>query len=159
MRKVLSILFVLLTGALAFAQSAQEVTNILNADEVTYGQVCYLSAIHQNLITEDQGYDDAISVLYSQGQLPELVAANQEVYMQNLAFIYLQMWPNVNGGLFYKLTKGSPRYAFKKLKTDGVIPESADPNSFVSGREALSILTTCMVKYGGDDECMSMDVE
>lgn len=159
MRKVLSILVVLLTGAIAFAQSAQEVTDILNSDKVTYGQVCYLSAIHQNLITEDQSHDEAISVLYSQGQLPELVDNYQEVYMQNLAFIYLQMWPDVNGGLFYKLTKGSPRYAFKKLKTDGVIPEDADPNSYVSGREALSILTTCMVKYGGDDECMNMDVE
>lgn len=159
MRKVLSILFVMLVGGLVFAQSAKEITNILNSDEVTYGQVCYLSAIHQNLITEEQSYEEAISALYSQGQLPEMVADNQEVYMQNLAFIYLQMWPDVNGGLMYKLTKGSPRYAFKKLKTDGIISDNVDPNSFVSGREALSILTTCMVKYGGDEECMSMDIE
>lgn len=149
----------MLIGGLVFAQSAKEITAILNSDEVTYGQVCYLSAIHQNLITEDQSYEEAISVLYSQGQLPEMVADNQEVYMQNLAFIYLQMWPDVNGGLMYKLTKGSPRYAFKKLKTDGIISDNVDPNSFVSGREALSILTTCMVKYGGDEECMSMDIE
>ena len=79
--------------------------------------------------------------------------------MQNLAYIYLQMWPDIKGGLFYKLTKGSPRYAFKQLKTDGIISDDADPNSFVSGREALSILTACMVAYGGDEECMSMDVE
>ncbi len=159
MRKVLSILLLLFTGGLVFAQSAQEITNILNTDEVTYGQVCYLSAIHQNLITEDQGYEEAIKVLYESGQLPELVAGHQEVYMQNLAFIYLQMWPDVKGGLLYKLTKGSPRYAFKQLKTDGVFPEGADPNSFVSGRDALSFLTACMIKYGGEEECMSMDVE
>ncbi len=149
----------MLIGGLAFAQSAKEITAILNTDEVTYGQVCYLSAIHQNLITEDQGYDDAIKVLYENGQLPELVEGNMEVYLQNLAFIYLQMWPDVKGGLFYKLTKGSPRYAFKQLKTDGVISDDADPNSFVSGREALNILTACMLSYGGEEECMSMDVE
>ncbi|MBO4534283.1 MAG: hypothetical protein J5726_11405 [Treponema sp.] len=159
MRKVLSILFVLLIGGLAFAQSAQEITNILNTDEVTYGQVCYLSAIHQNLIAESDGYDDAIKVLYENGQLPELVSGHMEVYMQNLAYIYLQMWPDVKGGLFYKLTKGSPRYAFKQLKTDGIIPEDADPNSVVSGRDALNILTACMMTYGGEEECMSMDVE
>ena len=159
MRKVLSILLVMLIGGLAFAQSAKEITAILNTDEVTYGQVCYLSAIHQNLITEDQGYDDAIKVLYENGQLPELVEGNMEVYLQNLAFIYLQMWPDVKGGLFYKLTKGSPRYAFKQLKTDGIISDDADPNSFVSGREALNILTACMLSYGGEEECMSMDVE
>ncbi len=149
----------MLIGGLAFAQSAKEITAILNTDEVTYGQVCYLSAIHQNLITEDQGYDDAIKVLYENGQLPELVEGNMEVYLQNLAFIYLQMWPDVKGGLFYKLTKGSPRYAFKQLKTDGIISDDADPNSFVSGREALNILTACMLSYGGEEECMSMDVE
>jgi hypothetical protein len=159
MRKVLSILFVLFIGGLAFGQSAKEITNILNTDEVTYGQVCYLSAIHQNLITEDQGYEEAIKVLYESGQLPELVAGHQEVYMQNLAYIYLQMWPDVKGGLLYKLTKGSPRYAFKQLKTNGIISEDADPNSFVSGREALNILTACMLTYGGEEECMSMDVE
>lgn len=159
MRKVLSILLVLFAGGLVFAQSAQEITNILNTDEVTYGQVCYLSAVHQNLITEEEGYEAAIKVLYENGQLPELVEGHIEVYMQNLAYIYLQMWPDIKGGLFYKLTKGSPRYAFKQLKTDGIISDDADPNSFVSGREALSILTACMVAYGGDEECMSMDVE
>ena len=46
MRKVLSILFILLAGGFAFAQSADVVTDILETDEVTYGQVCYLSAIH-----------------------------------------------------------------------------------------------------------------
>lgn len=159
MRKILSLLVVLFAGSFVFAQSADEITNILNTDQVTYGQVCYLSAIRQNLITEADGYDDAIRALYANGQIPEEVAGQQEVYLQNLAFIYLQMFPNVNGGLMYKLTKGSPRYAFKKLKADGVISENADPNSFVSGRTALSILTTCMVRYGGEEECMTMDVE
>ena len=158
MRKILSILLVLFIGGLAFAQSADEITAILNTDEVTYGQVCYLSAVHQNLISDEDGYDDAINVLYQAGQLPEQVSGQMEVYMQNLAFIYLQMWPEVKGGLMYRLTKGSPRYAFKQLKTDGVIPDDADPGDLVSGREALNILTACMMQYG-TDECMEMDVE
>ena len=56
MRKVLSILIILFIGGFAFAQSAEVVTDILNSDEVTYGQVCYLSAVHQGLISDDADY-------------------------------------------------------------------------------------------------------
>ena len=123
-----------------------------------YGQVCYLSAIHQGLISDDASYEDAIKALLDRGQLPEDVGAYDSVFMTNLAFIYIQIWPNIKGGLMFRLTKGSPRYAFKKLKNDGVIPESTDPNAVVSGREALNILTSCMLEYG-TDECMEMNVE
>ena len=56
MRKVLSFLFIMCVGTFAFAQSAEVVTDILESDEVTYGQVCYLSAVHQGLISDDADY-------------------------------------------------------------------------------------------------------
>ena len=158
MRRIISVLFVLFVGGLAFAQSADVVTDILNSDEVTYGQVCYLSAIHQGLISEDADYDDAVNALLSRGQLPEDVGSYDSVFMANLAFIYAQIWPDIKGGLMFRITKGSPHYAFKQFKTDGVISETADPNSIVSGAEALNILTACMMEYGAD-ECMEMEVE
>lgn len=158
MRKVLSILFVLFIGSFAFAQSADVVTDILNTDEVTYGQICYLSAIHQGLIDESDSYETAVDVLLSTGQIPEYVDAESPIYMANLAFIYAQIWPDMKGGLMFRLTKGSPRYAFKQFKTDGVISDKADPSSYVSGSEALNVLTACMMQYG-TDECMEMDVE
>ena len=158
MRKILSILFILFIGSLAFAQSADVVTDILNSDEVTYGQVCYLSAIHQGLISETDSYEDAVEVLLSEGQIPEYVDADSPIYMANLAFIYAQIWPYMKGGLMFKLTHGSPRYAFKQFKSDGVISDKADPNSYISGSEALNILTACMMQYG-IDECMEMEIE
>ena len=158
MRKVLSLLIILLVGGFAFAQSADVVTDILNTDEVTYGQVCYLSAVHQGLISDDADYSEAIDVLYAEGQIPEDVSAYDEVYMANLAYIYAQIWPDIKGGLMFRLTKGSPRYAFKQFKSDGVISDKADPKSFVSGSEALNILTACMMQYG-TDEGMEMEIE
>ena len=149
---------VLFVDALAFAQSADVVTDILKSDEATYGQVCYLSAIHQGIISEDASYEDAVNALLNRGQIPENVGAYDSVFMANLAFIYVQIWPNIKGGLMFSLTNGSPRYAFKKLKSDGVIPENTDPKAVVSGTEALNILTACMMEYGAD-ECMDMDIE
>ena len=158
MKRIFSALFILFIGSFAFAQSADVITEILGAEQATYGQVCYLSAIHQGLIADDASYEDAVNVLLEKGQIPEDVGAYDSVYMANLAFIYVQIWPDVKGGLFFRLTKGSPRYAFKKFKSDGVISEKADPNAYVSGREALNILTACMMVYGAD-ECMDMDIE
>ena len=149
---------VLFVGTLAFAQSADVVTDILKSDEATYGQVCYLSAIHQGIISEDASYEDAVNALLNRGQIPENVSAYDSVFMANLAFIYVQIWPNIKGGLMFSLTNGSPRYAFKKLKSDGVISENTDPKEVVSGAEALNILTACMMEYGAD-ECMDMDIE
>ena len=151
-------MLVLFAGSYAFAQSANVVTDILGSEEATYGQVCYLSAIHQGFIKEDASYEDAVNALLSRGQIPEDVGAYDTVYMANLAFIYIQIWPNTKGGLLFSLTSGSPRYAFKKLKSDGIIPDTTDPNSVVSGREALNILTSCMMEYG-EDEAMNMDIE
>ena len=148
----------LLIGTCVFAQSADVVTDILDSDEVTYGQICYLSAIHQNLIQETDSYETAIDVLLSDGQIPEYVDADAPIVMQNLAFIYAQIWPTMKGGLMFKLTKGAPRYAFKQFKADGVISDDSDPNSILSGSEALNILTACMLQYG-TDECMDMDIE
>ncbi len=145
-------------GTFAFAQSAEVVTDILESDEVTYGQVCYLSAVHQGLISDDADYSDAIDVLYTMGQIPEDVSEYDSVYMANLAYIYAQIWPSMKGGLMFRLTGGSPRYAFKQFKSDGVISDKADPKSIVSGREALNILTACMMEYG-TNESMEMEIE
>lgn len=158
MKRILSVLFILFAAGVAFAQSADVVTDILESDEATYGQVCYLSAIHQGLISEEASYEDAVSVLLSKGQIPEDVGAYDSVYMANLAFIYVQIWPNIKGGLMFTLTHGSPRYAFKKLKSDGIITDDTDPNAVVTGAQALNILTACMMEYG-TDESMDMEIE
>ena len=158
MKRIISLLLVLFVGGFLFAQSANVISDILESDEATYGQVCYLSAIHQGFISEDATYEDAVEALYTRSQIPQDVGAYDSVYMANLAFIYVQIWPNIKGGLMFTLTKGSPRYAFKKLKNDGVIPGNADPNQIVSGRDALNILTSCMMEYGVD-ESMGMEIE
>ena len=118
MRKVLSILIVLFVGGFVFAQSADVVTDILSTDEVTYGQVCYLSAVHQGLISDDADYSEAVAALYSRGQIPEEAGEYDSVYLANLAYIYAQIWPEMKGGLLFRLSTGAPRYAYKQFKSD-----------------------------------------
>jgi hypothetical protein len=160
MKKIVSILICLFIASCIYAQSADVITKILESDEVCYGEICYLSAIRQNLIPDDASYGEAVSALYDEGQIPMHMEVNEPVCLINLAYIYSRLWPDLQGGsLMYKLTRGSPRYTFKLFKADGVLPHNADPYDTVNGFEALNILTLCMLEYGTDDECMGMDIE
>jgi len=147
MKKVLSLLFVLFLAGTVYAQSADVITEILQSEEVTFGQVCYLSAVYQGFVEDDATYEEAINALYEVNQIPERYYESIAVPMANLAFIYAQMW-DVKGGIMFKITKGSPRYAFRQLKFDGIIADNIEPAKIVSGWEALNIYTSCDFKYG-----------
>ena len=56
MKKIITILSILFIGAAAYSQSAKVVTEIIDAPKVTYGQICYLSAVSQNLLSESASY-------------------------------------------------------------------------------------------------------
>ena len=159
MKKIVSLFICLFIAGCIYAQSADVITKILKSESVSYGEVCYLSAVRQNLIAEDATFSEAVNVLYDKGQIPVHVEANEPAYLINLSYIFSKIWPDMSGSLMYKLTKGSPRYTFKLLKADGILGDKADPYDKVSGFEALSILTSCMIVYGSDEECMSMDIE
>jgi len=147
MKKLIVAIFSLFLLSSVYAQSSEVITDILNSKQVTFGQVCYLSAVHQGYIDETASYTDAIEVLYRKHQIPRIVYQDTVVPMVNLAYIYSKMW-NINGGLFYRIFHGAPRYAFKQLKADGIIPANTDPNKIVSGEDALNIYTACSIEYG-----------
>lgn len=149
-KKMVTILSVLLISITLYAQSSEVVTDILNSKEVTFGQVCYLSAVQQGLVNDEASYEDAINTLYQKKQIPETYYQDSVVPMANLAFIYARMW-DVKGGLFYRLFKGAPRYAFKQLKADGIIADYIDPTTIASGVDALNLYTACAFKYGNED--------
>ena len=137
--------FLFLTVSLS-AQSANIVTDILNSEKMTIGQACYLSAVYQNLIDDTATEEQAISALYNDGQLPDVFYENDAIPLVNLSFIFTKMM-NVRGGMMYRITKGSPRYAFKQLKADGILKINDDPSRIMTGTEALSLFTSCYMKY------------
>lgn len=149
LKKIVTVLSVLFIAVTLHAQSSEVVTEILNAKEVTFGQVCYLSAVQQGFITDDASYEDAINSLYERRQIPVRYYEDSVVPMANLAFIYARMW-NVKGGLFFRIFKGAPRYAFKQLKADGIFADYVNPTSIATGVEALNIYTTCAFTYGDE---------
>lgn len=159
MKKILSVLFTFLLGISLYAQSADVITEILEAKQATFGQVCYLAAIQQNFIDEKASYDDAVQTLYEKGVIPVSEDPLAPIPLVDIAYIYSRLWP-IEGGLMYRLTKGSPRYAFKQFQSDGIISRKQEPADYVSGAKALSIYTSCVNKYSGFDiKSVSMESE
>jgi len=147
MKKIIICILVTLISFKAFSQSAEVITDILNSKQVTMGQVCYLSAVEQGLINENESYGAAVKALYKNGQIPVEIYDAALVPLVNITYIYSQIW-NIKGGIFYRIFHGAPRYAYKQMKADGVLPEGSDPSQILSGQEALSLYTSCSIKYG-----------
>ncbi len=154
MKKRIAIIIAFFATTLAYSQSARVITEILDSDQVTFGQVCYLSAVQQGFVGENASYSEAIEILYQKGQIPVRLYDGSVVPLVNLSYIYAQMW-NIKGGLFYRIFHGAPRYAYKQMKADGIFPDYADPGLVISGTEALNIYTACSMKYGN----MQLSVE
>ena len=146
MKKIISLVFALFLVLSAYAQSADVITDILDTEEVTFGQVGYLTAVQMKLIEEDASYEDALSVLYEKGYIPSIEDEDSPIPAVDVVYLYSKLW-TIKGGLLFRLTKGSPRYAFRQFQSDGIISTDLDPSAYISGVKALSIYTACVNKY------------
>ena len=98
--------------------------------------------------------------------IPELIVslvtaedANEAIPLVDIAYIYSKLWI-IKGGLMYRITKGSPRYAFRQFQADGILTAKNEPSDIVSGAKALSIFTSCINKYSGFDmKAVSMEID
>lgn len=147
MKKVYTLFFVLFICFSLHAQSSKVITEILDTTQVSLGQVCYLSAVQQGLVQEDASYTQCINALYQKGQIPVPSYEASLVPLANITFIFAQLW-DIQGGLFYRIFHGAPRYAYKQLKADGILPENSDPGKIISGQELMNLYTSCSIKYG-----------
>ena len=147
MKKIFLFFFGLFISLSAYSQSQDVITEILESSEATFGQVCYISAVMQSLVTEDTTYDEAIQAVYQNGQLPTITESAQPIPLIDAAYLFSFMW-NIKGGLMYKITNGSPRYVFKQFQADRILPNDAEPRQIVSGIEIMRMYTACEKKYG-----------
>lgn len=152
MKKLLFTIVSLFISSVLFAQSADEITKIINSEKATYGQTCYLTAVYQNLVKENATETDAMNSWFEENQLQKkAVSPDTEITYQDACYYFAKMW-NINGSLFFRITKGSPRYAYKQLKKDGVIPSNADPTQIPSGTDLLNIYTSGHLIYVSEME-------
>ncbi len=159
MKKIVTLVFCFLISLSVYAQSADVITEMLESEEATFGQVSYIAAVQKNLVGEDASYEAAVQALYDNGLIPNYEDPSAAIPLVDIAYIYSRLW-EIKGGLMYRLTDGSPRYAFKQFQADGVLGKNQDPSDTVTGAKALSIYTACVKKYSEFDiKSVSMESE
>lgn len=146
MKKIILILFGLFISFSCFAQSADVITDLLEKKEVTFGQICYITAVQKQLVDENATYEAAVQALVDNKIIPGYEDPEAPIPLVDIVYLYSKLWP-IKGGLMYRITKGSPRYVFKQFQSDGILTGKQEPSDIISGAKALSIYTSCINKY------------
>ncbi len=139
-KSVLMFIISLITTFCAFSQSAEFIDKMLSTSEASYTSACYISAVTQGFINEKATFEEAYNALYEKGQISKKVSEETKLAYKDAAELFARMW-NIKGGLMFRATKGSARYAFKQMKSDGVIAQNQDPDKILSGLELLNFYT------------------
>lgn len=129
----------------AYSQSAEKVSEVVNTDEVRLGQAAYFSAVALGLCGDDAGEADAVDALKREGILKDTLRADDTLTVKCLAWLLVNTY-KTDRGLFLRLFP-TERYAFRELKTDGIIPMAYDPYRTLNGRETLALITDCINFY------------
>lgn len=147
MKKFIISMLAMFFAASVYSQTADFVTEILETPEARYGQVCYLTAVYLNLVPETASEADAANALFAKNIVNNNVKIESPVNYAQAAGILSKIW-KIKGSLMFTVTKGSPRYAFKQLRNDKVIPSKKDPSDIPSGTDLLNMFTAGNIAYG-----------
>lgn len=138
MTKNIALFALLMTvGISAAAQSAENITLILEKEETTIMDFAYLVASEAGVVSspfEAWSYCDFL------GAFPEKSTAGDPVTPQIVSMFIMTAY-GLDGGIMWSYT-GKSRYAWKEMKSLGFWPAGTDPDSRISGRDLIRLMTS-----------------
>lgn len=138
----------LFSAAAVSGQSAEKISALLKATQITKGQTAYLAATFQNLINDNASEEEAFKVLAEMNYFSSKESADEPVKLAKVCQVFAKS-VSLKGGLLYSITHSS-RYAYREFKAKGILPAEVDPSLKVSGRDAIAILDGCSKFSGGN---------
>ena len=128
------------------AQNASVVSDIIEAEKISFSQAEYLCAVQSNIVAESVSLQEAHDKVQNDFYGKVKHDAIDSLDYSNAAFLIAKTW-KIKKSLMYILAP-SPRYAFKMLQADGVIDANKDPSQRLSGHDFLFMFSNCIEKYG-----------
>lgn len=142
MKKYFLGIFILLAIQLgAFSQNFNRLSQIVDAPQVTNGQVAYFVGTYLGTVGDNATNSDAFESLKAKGYFSKDAVADSYISLKDLCAVYAKV-TEVKGGLMYTLSKKSPRYSYKEFKAKGWLPSNADPSVTVSGVNAIGLFNS-----------------
>ncbi|MCL2294270.1 MAG: hypothetical protein FWC36_05340 [Spirochaetes bacterium] len=135
-KKVLVLCLFLALPTMIFAQTAQEIENLLNAPNITWARAAsfVLRASEHGNFNEA----DAFRFAAERRWLPSRATPDGAAQLSGVAKLMLESF-NMRGGIMYSLT-GHRRYAYRELVHRNIIQGRTSPAMLVSGAELLFMI-------------------
>ena len=127
-------MFLSAQGLTGNTSAAQEMANLLNTKEVTYGQASRFALDAANVFSALND-EEAFNFAVQQNWLKGNVNHSDPARLDKIAFLLMGSFEK-RGGLMYSIFK-SPRYAYRELMYLNVIQKRASPSMYVSGDQFL----------------------
>ncbi len=135
------------------AQTAESVTEMIEAETVSLTDVAYFAATYFDILEDENQKEQALAVLEEHMQFPKIEDKEKSLSYSEFAYFCTHTW-NIKNGLMYKITQ-SPRYALKELQTLGYISSTITPSANVTGFEALTIISQC-IEYSIENKTVNL---
>lgn len=120
------------------AQSAQVIDQMLKSQALTCADACYLAGIMAGKVQDDTPPVETMEIFrYIKG----ISTAKPDDLIRYDVFAALIMDAGkLKGSIWYNLYK-TPHYAFRYIKTEGLVSEATPPSSSVNPRDAVAIIS------------------
>ncbi len=122
-----------------FSQSAEKVSQIMEAQEVSLLDVSYFAATYLDIVEITTLEEFSLNALKRYAELSKIKDSTSALSYKEFSYFCTQVW-NIPGGLFFTITR-SPRYAFRELQSMSIIHPNVQPNDKINGTQALTIMT------------------
>jgi hypothetical protein len=144
-------LFLILLGTLllstpAFAQTALKLDAVLDAEWVSFAQAAGFILPAAGLLAPEAGEAEAFAA--AGPWFPRRVEMDSPITMGELSHLVMQSF-HLTGGFMYALFPG-PRYAYRALAWQRLLPPNPDPLRFLTGEELLH-MTALALSHTGED--------
>lgn len=148
MKKVFAAVFFMAASFVIHAQSMESISQIVESPAINYGQAAYLALTYSGGIDEGASEAEALDAAVKKDFIKSGAVDVAAIKLSEFSALCLKA-TGLKGGLFYRVSGKSGRYAFKELKAMGLLDKAADPGMTVSGQNALSLFNACVKKAEG----------
>jgi hypothetical protein len=147
----------LLLPAAAFAQTAERLDAILDAQELSFGQAALIILPAAGLLPPGATMAEAFAM--ARPCFPRWAREDDPIIMKELAYLVTRSF-KLSGGFLYALFPG-PRYGYRVLAWRRFLPPQADPARRVKGEELLYITGRALSFQGEEPSGLDirMDVQ
>jgi hypothetical protein len=140
MKKFVIFCAAFLLAAALFAQTGDEVEQLLELDAITYEQAAWFLLRVADIPAQDAA--QAFTSAKERKWLGTNVRADGEARLDGVALLLMRSF-SINGGALFRITK-TPHYAYRELVYKNIIQGRSDPSMKVSGSEFLFIISRAL---------------